>query len=121
MADNLVFRLVQGESGATLTATLKENDVAVNFTTENIVSVDVIARSSPTATPVLDEPCTIVTAASGVISYAFDGTTSDIAGSQAGKDYLLQFKATDAAGDFHYFPKQDGRRAYGVLRVFKSL
>jgi hypothetical protein len=119
--DNLVYRLVQGESGATLTATLKENGVAVNFTTENIVGVDIVARSSPTATPVLDEPCTIESAAGGIVSYSFDGTTSDIAGSQAGKDYLLQFKATDAAGDFHYFPKQDGKRAYGVLRVFKNL
>ncbi len=119
--DNLVFRLVQGESGASFTATLKENGVAVNFTTENIVSVDVVAATSPTATPVLDEQCTIDSMSGGIVSYAFDATTSDIAGSQAGKDYFLQFRATDAAGDFHYFPKQDGRRAYGTLRVFKNL
>lgn len=115
MADNLIYRLKKGESGAVITATLKANGSAVNLT--GFTAVRIIAKKR-SGTAVLDQACTSAFDATGVVSYAFDGTTSNIAKG----DYLLEFKATDASGDLHYFPKGEGdARNYGTLKVTDPL
>jgi hypothetical protein len=117
MADNLVFRLKRGESGAVLTATLKSEGSPVNLTTENIVTVHVAAKRNGGAA-VLDQQCTIESATGGIVSYAFTSVTSDI---PVG-DYLLEFRAVDNGGDEHYFPKGDTQETnYGILRVTNPL
>ncbi len=116
--DNMIFRLKRGESGAEMTTTLKENGAAVNLTTQNITAVRVVAKKTPTDVAVLDQACTIDTPVSGLISYAFNATTSVIATGE----YLLEFRATDASGDVHYFPQGEGdRRNYGRLVVTAAL
>lgn len=119
MSDTLQYYVLKkGATGAVLTATLKdEDDAAVDLSGYGGVTVS-LRKQNTSDDPVVDGAvCTVVTAASGIISYSFDG--SAIHDADAGR-YDIEFKATDGNGDIHIFPTNK-RYPYGELILQDSL
>lgn len=107
-----ITNLKRGASGTVLTATLSDEDGAFNLTGMT-VAIYVFQGS---ATPVINgAACTVVTAAEGTISFAFDATTSDLTPGE----YRIEFVATDGSGKKYIFPS-DRTRPYGRLIVKDS-
>ena len=112
---NNEYQLKKGASGAVIIVTLYDANGVVDLS--GYTSVKMTARKG-SATPVLDHIAMTIdpVPTTGKVSYAFDGTTSNIAVGT----YSLEFKATDPMGDVQYFPTNK-QKPYAVLNVLKTL
>lgn len=91
MAD---FTIKQGDTIPVLRATLRGADTNVIDLTGCTVRFHLARGTAQANTPVLDVTATIVTAASGVVEYAWLAGDTDVAG-----DYVGEFEVTLSTGD----------------------
>jgi hypothetical protein len=106
----------------TLSATLQDTDEATNqlksLDLTGYQSVKMTAKKGSTVI-INDRSCTILpnqdTTNTGKVTCTFTATVANFPNLVKGK-CELEFKATDAAGGLHYFPKrEDPIRTYGSL------
>lgn len=112
---NSTFTIKRGASGAVMTVTLRDEDGVVDLTGFTGVTV---TASMGDDSPVMAALAMAFAAdrTTGIVSYAFTPTTSDI---EPGT-YDLEFEGTDASGDKHVFPTNKNV-PYGKLVVQKRV
>ena len=113
MSEHLEFTLKRGATGAVMEVTLTDENGAFDLT--GFASVTLTAKKG-TDSPVINAvACTVVTPASGLISFAFTSSASIAAG-----EYDMEFKAIDGSGKIYIFPS-DPDAPYGRLIVKEAL
>ena len=111
MAD---FAIKQNCLEPDLQATLQDSaGDAINLTTATVVRFHMRAYGGTTA--IIDAEASIVTAASGIVKYAWAGTDTDTAGKYEG-----EFEITWSTGEKEIVPN-DERDPYIDIRVLGSL
>lgn len=84
---------------ATLSSTVNNVTAAVDLTT----ATEVMAFFEDAALAVLERECTVVTAASGIVSYTFEAADWGVGGFDVGT-YKLEFQITFAVGEILTVP-----------------
>lgn len=127
MSDNTKVVVKIGET-VTLNVTLKDTDETTGalaaFDLTGYLSVKMTAKKGSTVI-INQQSCTILanqsTTNTGKVTCTFTATVANFPNLVKGK-CNLEFKATDAAGGIHYFPKrEDAARTYGSLTFQDAL
>lgn len=105
-----------GETNFVITTPLDDEDGLL--TTLDGWTVIMTVKKSNGTVIIEDEPCSIVSAETRIISCEIDITTTAYPNMAKG-EHRIKFTALDPDGGIHKFPK-DRRHEYGILKVIQT-